>query len=107
MLDPGANKDTQNKPRVERDSSQIREITEEQSEPNKDNLESNIDVYRRATPELAGPPNAVTTGRPQRNRRPPNCYEGNTALKVDYSPVSEILAPTSFTEAICRQDACQ
>ena len=67
LLDLGASRDSRDESRVERDSSRIREITEEQAEPDRDDLESNIDIYRQATLEHADPPNNVTTGRPQRN----------------------------------------
>ena len=58
----------QNRPTAERESTQIEEITEEQTGPDRDDLESGIDMYPEPTvlPEIL----VITkAGQPQRNRR--------------------------------------
>jgi len=105
-LESGATR-AQDVPGVNRGSPRLEEGTEEQSEPDEYDPESNIDVYRRPTPDLAESRGTTTEGRPQRNRRPPNRYKGNTTLKVDYSPLSEAVAPNSFDEAVHGKDARQ
>jgi hypothetical protein len=87
-----------------RQSSRVQENTEELAEPDEDDdASSNIDVYRQPTPkaieELVEPPRAVER-RPQRSRRIPQRYENTVALKVNYSPIEESVAPTSFEEAV-------
>lgn len=97
---------TSSEDRNVRESSRIQENAEELTEPNDndDDANSNIDVYRRPTPEALeeeqAEPYRTIEGRPQRSRRMPRRYENAVALQVNYSPSEEPVTPNSFEEAV-------
>jgi hypothetical protein len=98
---------TSSKDGNQRENSRI-EATEELTEPvepenNDSDADSNIDVYRRSTPEppeTQEDPQMAVEGRPQRNRRMPQRYENAIAFKVNYTPSGGPVTPNSFEEAI-------
>ena len=98
---------TSSKDGNQRENSRI-EATEELTEPvepenNDSDADSNIDVYRRSTPEppeTQEDPQMAVKGRLQQNRRMLQRYENAIAFKVNYTPSRGPVTLNSFKEAI-------